>query len=307
MSEKNEDRLRRVIEEEHRQMMENDKKFSNIRASLAVQEKEFEEHRTRLRHEHLARERALQREMEAREKLFAEREKKLLERQSELEHQWTRRQSELENLREKLTMEIAEKESKLSATLLELQHQKERYNEDTRARIEKTSSDYVSKALEILATNEGRFHFISRVWGLVGAGALILGVGFIIYITLISAITLPDAVTWPFVVFSALKGLVVVSLLAAIARYSFLFSKSYMREALKNADRRHAINFGKFYLESYGAAADWSQVQDAFKHWNTSGMNAFSSEADRELDFTSLQRAAEIITDSAKSIIKKTE
>jgi hypothetical protein len=49
-----------------------------------------------------------------------------------------------------------------------------------------------------------------------------------------------------------------------------------MREALKNADRRHAINFGKFYLESYGAAAEWSQVKEAFEHWNITGENAFS-------------------------------
>jgi hypothetical protein len=55
-----------------------------------------------------------------------------------------------------------------------------------------------------------------------------------------------------------------------------LFSNSYVKEALKNADRRHAINYGKFYLESYGAAADWSQIKEAFEHWNIDGSNATS-------------------------------
>jgi hypothetical protein len=65
-----------------------------------------------------------------------------------------------------------------------------------------------------------------------------------------------------------------------------------MREALKNADRRHAINFGKFYLESYGAAADWTQIKEAFEHWNIAGENAFSKPENGKLDITTLEKAA---------------
>lgn len=75
-----------------------------------------------------------------------------------------------------------------------------------------------------------------------------------------------------------------------------------MREALKNADRRHAINFGKFYLESYGAAADWTQIKEAFEHWNITGDNAFSKSEESKLDVTTLEKVATAIEKIVKSM-----
>lgn len=72
------------------------------------------------------------------------------------------------------------------------------------------------------------------------------------------------------------------------------------REALKNADRRHAINFGKFYLESYGAAAEWTQIKEAFEHWNITGDNAFSKPEENKLDITAVDKLASSIEKFSK-------
>lgn len=80
-----------------------------------------------------------------------------------------------------------------------------------------------------------------------------------------------------------------------------------MREALKNADRRHAINFGKFYLESYGAAADWSQVKEAFEHWNITGSDAFSRKEEAQIDVSAIEKAATLLERLGRSLPKVKE
>jgi hypothetical protein len=75
-----------------------------------------------------------------------------------------------------------------------------------------------------------------------------------------------------------------------------------MEEALKNADRRHAINFGKFYLESYGAAADWAQVKEAFEHWNIAASNAFSRSDSSLPDISVLEKSVALIERVSKAL-----
>ncbi|KMN32754.1 hypothetical protein VI26_16680 [Chromobacterium sp. LK1] len=110
--------------------------------------------------------------------------------------------------------------------------------------------------------------------------------------------------TWEFLVFAIFKGLVAIALLAGLAKYAFLLGNSYMQEALKNADRRHAINFGKFYLESYGAAAEWSQVKEAFEHWNITGTNAFKRAEESMPDIGTLEKAIAMVERAGKALPK---
>jgi hypothetical protein len=57
-----------------------------------------------------------------------------------------------------------------------------------------------------------------------------------------------------------------------------------MVEALRNADRRHAISFGEFYLRARGASIDWSEVKDAFQHWNIDKGSQFIGQQTSDLD-----------------------
>lgn len=287
---------------ERAKLGEREREFIEFSKLAAVRERELEALRARFREEQLEREKQLQQELAAREALFADREKKLHERQRDFEKQLMRRQAEVESVRHHLAEEVARREAKLQQALLELQQEKERYNEESRKRIEKTSNGYVAEALELLDRKEKQFHRLSKIWAAIGALALVGGLGFFGYVSLTTASALPVAITWEFIVFAMSKGLIAVALLAALARYSFLFSNSYMREALKNADRTHAINFGKFYLQSYGAAAEWSEVKEAFAHWNTTGSNAFNPSGASDIDATTAEKAAMLLENLAKSL-----
>lgn len=302
-----ESRLRGTTQEERARLAEREKELQDYRLFIDMQQREFDEHRKRTQEELLKREASYQVELEKREKMFAQRERKLMERQREVEEHLARRQAEAENLRERLEREIVQREAQLNVAMAELLQEKERYNEESRKKIEKTSKDYVADAIQTLSNKEREFHRISKVWSAVGALGLAVAISFLAYLSLSATFTLPMAITWEFIVFSSLKGFVVAALLAGMAKYSFLFSRSYMQEALKNADRRHAINFGKFYLESYGAAADWAQVKEAFEHWNITGANAFAMEAVRSPDLSSLEKAVALFERASKSLPKSSD
>jgi hypothetical protein len=296
------DRQRDLMEADKDRLSERERSLHRYREMVEEQERAIESYRAKLKDEQISKEKQLQEEFERRESLFAEREKKLLDRQREFEHQLMRRQAEVESLRLHLHEEVGSREAKLQQALLELQQEKERYNEESRTRIERTSKNYVVDALKILDEKEKQFHFISKIWSAVGAVSLLLGLAFFIYVTISSALSMPPAITWEFIVFAIIKGLIAITILIALARYAFVFSNSYMREALKNADRRHAINFGKFYLESYGAAADWSQVKEAFEHWNITGSNAFTPVESTQFDVSAIEKAASLIERVGKSL-----
>lgn len=296
-----ESRLKDFSNQEEKIINARERELLRYRDVMQKQEQELDAYRARLKEEQLQREKEMQKELEAREKFFADREKKLLERQRSFEKHLMHRQAEAEELRDHLQKEVSNREAKLQQALIELQQEKDRYNEENRKKLERTSKDYVSDTLETLRAKETQFHHIAKLWSCVGAGAMALGVVFFGYITLVSANTLPEKITWELLAFSVFKGLIAIALLAGLAKYSLLFSRSYMQEALKNADRRHAINFGKFYLESYGAAAEWSQVKEAFEHWNIDGANAFTN-FDGPSDVSSLEKAVAVVERANKAM-----
>jgi len=235
-------------------------------------ERDLERQRSELRE----REKKFQSELKMRESYFSEREKMLAVKQTEFQAHLASRDHELQVLRERLHVEISSREKELEMAQAELEKEKIRYLEEGRQRIQDQSNSYVSEALALLANKEEDFHSKSRVWGLVGATSLGLGLVFFLLLSIYSTISAPQDVSWQDIAYLLVKGIVVVALFGALAKYAHGFSASYMHEALKNADRRHAINFGKFYLQSYGASASWNEVKEAFEHWNIDGKSAFT-------------------------------
>ncbi|WP_316364444.1 hypothetical protein [Candidatus Thiodiazotropha sp. CDECU1] len=274
----------------------------SLREHIEEQEKQLDEYRAKLKNDQLNREREFQNELIKREQFFSEREKSFAERQRKFEETVQIKQMENEELKNQLKMEVIKKEKELHKIRNNLEKEKERYNEESRNKIERTSKDYVSEALELLGKKESEFHTRSKSWAAIGAGAIVCGLVFFGYVTITSFSLIPNPVTWEFITFAVFKGLIVVILFAALAKYSLIFSNSYMREALKNADRRHAINFGKFYLESYGASAEWEQIKEAFEHWNIAGVNTFTKPAEVNLDVTALEKLTSAIENIGKAI-----
>jgi hypothetical protein len=295
-------RKHEIADDKNRYLNEREKELSHYRKIIEKQESELNAYKVRLKEEQYLREKELRKELEERERYFVDREKKLVERQKNFEEHFHQRELEAESLRNHLQKEISNREYELKKAFDDLALEKERLTKESREKIEETSQNYVEDALELLSTKESQFHTISKIWSGIGASCLVVGVIFFVVVTFKYGALDAGQVTWQFLLFTLFKGLITVGLLAAIAKYAYLFSSSYMHESLKNADRRHAINFGKFYLQSYGAAADWSEVKEAFEHWNISGANAFTRQESNSSDENNLEKAVQAIEKSEKCI-----
>ncbi|GMN90041.1 hypothetical protein [Francisella sciaenopsi] len=302
-----ESRRREEAKKENEYLDARERELSRYREIIEHQERELDAYRSRLKEEQIEKERELRKEFEEREKFFVDRERKLLDRQKNFEKHFHMREAEVAELRHRLENEVAQREADLKKAAMELQQEKERLTEEGRKKLEQTSRDYVADALEALGSKESKFHTISKIWSGIGAGAMVIGFALFVVITFTTNIDDLKDVSWPFLIFTLFKGIIAVGLLLGVAKYSYLFSSSYMQESLKNADRRHAINFGKFYLESYGSTANWSEVKEAFEHWNITGINAFSKQESPTVDAGALEKALEIIEKAGKSALKVSE
>ena len=260
------------------------KEYGELRERLHMRESELEHYREQIKREQYESQKKLEKELREREEHFSNRESVLAKRQKEYEKELLKQEQRNHELHQKLTNQIREKEQVLAQALDELEREKSRYEKESRDKIESTSQNYVSDALALLEAKEVDFHKKSRYWAISGATSIGLGLLFFIALSVYSTIYPPEIISWQNIALYLTKGLVVVGLFAALSKYAHGYSAAYMHESLKNADRRHAINFGKFYLEAYGASAEWSEVKQAFEHWNISEKNAFSKSEKNPLE-----------------------
>ncbi|MBD9356342.1 ATP synthase subunit B family protein [Methylomonas albis] len=179
-----------------------------------------------------------------------------------------------------------EKERELASAFEELEREKERYREDSRKQIESRSTAYVVETLESLDKSAKKYHDIGRNWSIAGSLALVAGVATGLYFGVLGLTPLggrPD-ILWSEVFFFSFKGVLVIGLFVALAKYCFTYGQSFTHEAIKNSERQHAIKFGKFYLETIGADATWVQFKEAFEHWNINSTSAFSGNDSDKFD-----------------------
>lgn len=274
------DRSERLKKERaiYSELQERESELSKYREMLRAREQELENYKERLKIEQLEREKLFRHELSERDKLIEQREIELYSRQKDMEQQFSKRFEETELLRESLQNELLQKEAELKNLFIETEREKERYREESRKSIESKSQKFVDSALQLLNKKEAKFHDISRNWSIVGVVALASGIGFSIYAMISSADIFHQAsnTSSSYYLYSLFRGLVVVGLLGALSRYSFILSNSFMHESLKSGERLHAIKFGEFYLDAYGADAEWDQIKEAFENWNISGGSAFS-------------------------------
>lgn len=260
------------------EMNSRENELSKYREMLKLRETELDQFKDQLRKEQLEKEKLLNRELKERDQIIEARERDLYERQRKMEEKYQARHSETEKIKLKLESELAKKEAELNNLFQEVEKEKERYTEESRKSIESKSRKFVDAALQSLEKKECGFHRISKTWATIGAISIALGIAFAIFSMLYSADayhqTGNNAISY--YLYSLFRGLIVVGLFGLLSRYAFIFSNSYMHESLKSGERLHAIKFGEFYLDAYGADADWAQIKEAFEHWNISGQSAFS-------------------------------
>lgn len=145
-------------------------------------------------------------------------------------------------------------------------------------RIELKVPQYVAAAVESLEKRETQYRDKAKHWSIHGSIALAIAITGFIGISLYGYAygeKLSD-LAWQSLLFISFKGLVILGILGLWAKHAFTVSNAYMHEALKRADRSHAINFGKLYLEIYGNSVDRKELIDIFENWNIATESAFS-------------------------------
>jgi hypothetical protein len=74
-------------------------------------------------------------------------------------------------------------------------------------------------------------------------------------------------------IFSSVINALKIALFSAISRLCYILGKSFMAESTKIRNTIHAISFGDFYLNAYGAEVTRYEVRDILSEWNTNSTN----------------------------------
>ncbi|WP_367144497.1 toll/interleukin-1 receptor domain-containing protein [Pantoea stewartii] len=140
--------------------------------------------------------------------------------------------------------------------------------------LKEESSDYINETVDDLKSRETRGRILASRWHIAGYIALIISVIFVFIVWWLAEKSIGQSpISNGRLAFDAIKGITVIALVLGIARYSFLMAKTHYIEALKNADRLHAISFGKFYMRVFSKQITSEEIKEVFQHWNTSGTN----------------------------------
>lgn len=173
-------------------------------------------------------------------------------------------------------------------------------------KIERKASEYVEDAITELNRRETELLNRANLWYRLGYGAIVVGVIAAGVFTFVGYQRFSSGQpAWDLVVFTAIKSIVLVGLLLAMAKYSFTLAKSFMEESLKNADRIHAISFGKFYLQAFEESIAAGDIKEVFQHWNISSKNSFSGQSSEIIEPKILEAALEIVKVISKQGDKK--
>lgn len=202
------------------------------------------------------REKKISADLAARSKTLQEREANLSAREKEMSAHFAKMQREHEALQEKV---IAERKS-----LLE---EKERVSTEYQELLEKNSTEYIEATLINLNNRYAELDGQAGRWQIAGALSLVVGLFVLIY-TSIQIPPLDPALGWKHIAYIGIRGSALLALIGAFTAYSARTSKAIRAEAKLIHDRKHAIDYGAFFLKTHGKNANWSQIENVFKDWN---------------------------------------
>lgn len=148
-------------------------------------------------------------------------------------------------------------------------------------KLERTAASFVQDSITELSKRENRLKLQANIWYIIGFVALILGVIIGVYFSTSDTTSSDSTIN---IVYIIARNVLIIALLVVASRYSFNLGKTYMNESLKNADRIHAISFGKFYLQVFGSDIKQDELREVFKEWNTNQESAFLKLDSKEID-----------------------
>jgi hypothetical protein len=160
-------------------------------------------------------------------------------------------------------------------------------------KVETTAATYIQASLKNLKAREDGYRRVAYFWYTLALLSLIGGLAFGIWRAIV--LNNSDATpSWESLTQLAIITVLVVGVLGALSRFAFLLGKAFMVESLRNSDRMHAISFGEFYLNAFGDKAEWTEVKEAFQHWNIDKGSTFIDQEAKDVDPQILQTALDI-------------
>jgi len=273
--------LRNALEKKEEEVRQRNRKLvalteekKELVHALDLKEVEVQKERAILHTSFAEREDALRREIDIQRSVLKDRENFFHIEREALEE----RTKTLEATHADLKSEFAQRAVEHDKAISDLKKQREQYEADFQARMEEKATVYVDSALSSLKSNERRFETIGSTWSVAGLLSVAIGaaLAFVLAKEGTANIVSNKDITWPLILFFTAKSAVLLGLIVAVVHLCTKLARSYMHESIKNGERRHAINYGKFYLSVYGAGTDGEKLKDVFAHWNIEGKSAFS-------------------------------
>lgn len=173
--------------------------------------------------------------------------------------------------------------------------------------IERKAADYINIATDALKKRESQNKTVAYLCYSIGFMTLVAGIFFAIsglksFSEITQTIEVTPNIVWITIVSLLLKSVIIIGLLLACSKYTFTLGKSFMHEALRNADRLHAISFGEFFIKAYGdKISSYSEINEIFQNWNIDKSSSFY-----ELNADTYDpKLSENLTDIIKSLTEK--
>lgn len=223
------------------------------------------------------------------------REKRLSEQERAFSEHLAKQRQEFDALRAEELAAIKNTQEQIKKTRTQLELDRERLTKEFQDHLEKTSANYINQTLNGLKTTHESLIDSADTWRELGAIALLVGFCILLYASY-RANPLDPSLSWLSISYISLRGSALLLLVGAFTTYAAKTSASRSEEAEIIADRIHAIEYGAFYLNTYGANASWEQIDSAFRHWH--GNDNKKRDADPEKRKPRIRRAYKSTTNS---------
>jgi hypothetical protein len=173
--------------------------------------------------------------------------------------------------------------------------------------IESKAADYITVATGALKSREFHNTCVAYICYIIGLVTLISGIFFAIdglksFTDIQKSLAKTPEIIWVVIIIVLIKSVIIIGLLLACSKYTFTLGKSFMHEALRNADRIHAISFGEFFIKAYGdKISSYSEFNEIFQNWNIDKSSSF-----KELDVNSYDpKFSESLVEVIKTLSEK--
>ena len=100
------------------------------------------------------------------------------------------------------------------------------------------------------------------------------------------------------VLIQSIRVISIITIILTLARMMFALGKNFMVESIRNGDRHHAISFGKFFIDVFGADITKDEMMRILDNWNMNTGSSFINQKSSDIDPQAVNKAISILEKS---------